>query len=110
MVEVRDITSDAKMAERKPVTLIPGTIAAASHKTSALITNVKSPSVKKFKGRVNKSRIGLITAFKSPSTTAAKRAVGKFSILKPGTIFAATRRESAEKSQVSKSPINLLIT
>ncbi len=98
------------MAERKPDIFIPGTIAAASHKTSALITKVKSPSVKKFKGRVNKSRIGLITAFKSPNTTAAKRAVGKLSILNPGTIFAAIRRESAEKSQVSKRPIDSLIS
>ena len=86
IVEVKDITIDANIAESNPEIVIPGTIADASQRTTALIIKVNNPSVRKFKGRVNKRSIGRITIFKSPKTTAASKAVVKFSILNPGTM------------------------
>lgn len=86
MVEVREIIIEAKMAEKNPSTLIPATNKEAIHKTKALTTKVNNPNVNRFIGKVNKRRTGFKTMFKSPTTTAANKAVVKLSILKPGTI------------------------
>jgi hypothetical protein len=76
----------AKMAGRKPSITIPGTTSAAKYKTTALITKINSPKVIKVMGKVRKSRIGLIKVLMTAKTIAAKMAVVKLLISKPGTI------------------------
>lgn len=79
-MEVTEITSAARTPDRKLSIIIPGTTNVARYKIAALITKVKSPRVKILIGKVSRIKIGLITIFKSPTTTAASNAVVKESI------------------------------
>lgn len=104
-MEVKEITKEAKIPDKKSVILIPGTTSVAKYNIVAFITKVNNPKVKILIGKVSRIKIGLITIFKSPTTTAAKRAVVKPSILNPGTIKEATIKDKAEKSQVKSNPM-----
>ena len=65
------------IAQRKLSMLRPGTTAAASIKSKALITKVKRPRVIMLIGRVRIIKIGRIIALMTPMTKAAKRAAVK---------------------------------
>ncbi len=79
-------TMAAKIAGSKPLTVSPGTMAAAIQRTMALTTNVNNPKVRMLIGAVKIRRIGLIKVLITPNTIAARTAVGKSSTPKPGTI------------------------
>jgi len=85
-VETSDKTTAPKIAAQKLSNLnsSPGTAATIS-KTMAFTTKVNSPKVKKFKGAVRKSKIGLIKVLIIPKTIAANSAVVKPLTWNPGT-------------------------
>lgn len=63
------------MAVRRPFTEKPGTMALIRRIMMPFMTNIKRPRVTMVKGRVKKTRIGLITALAIPRTTATIKAV-----------------------------------
>jgi len=79
-----DSNNEPKNALKKPLISTPGTRYPANIKSSAFITSVNIPSVKMFIGKVKNISTGFITALIKPITTAAIRAVQKFSICIPG--------------------------
>lgn len=85
-VETTDRTIAASMAGKNPAMTIPLTNQAAIYKTTAFTTKANNPKVKTVNGKVNITSIGLMTAFITPRTIAAKIAVSKLDTEKPGTI------------------------
>ena len=71
-------------AQRKPSTTKPETMELARRMSNALITNVKSPRVSKFIGRVRITNKGFINALIIPRTKAATKAVVKLAMRTPG--------------------------
>jgi len=72
-------------AHQNPATLKPGTIHEVSIINKALITKVKSPSVKIFIGSDKTSKIGFIKAFNIPITKATSNATTKVETDTPGS-------------------------
>ena len=83
IVETTDRTNAAIMADRKLSIMSPGTTKVASQRTIALTTKVNIPRVKKFKGAVKKSRIGLMKVLISPRIIAVMNATLKSEMWKP---------------------------
>lgn len=77
------------IAHPKPETSKPGTNLPTNNTIKALITKVKRPSVKILIGKVKIIKIGLITAFTNPKTTAANKAAPKPVNFTPGIKKAA---------------------
>jgi len=75
-----------KSAHQKFLTVNPGTIALASIISRAFMTNVNSPRVRIFIGRVRIMRTGFINAFIRPITKAATIAAIKPETSAPGRI------------------------
>jgi len=72
-------------AHQNPSTTNPGINASAASTNTALITNVKSPSVMIVNGNVKRRSIGLMKVFKTPRTTATIRVVVISAIVTPGS-------------------------
>ena len=87
-------------AHPKFATSKPGVRKSANIIISALITNVKSPSVRIFTGRVRINKIGLIIAFIKPRTTANTTAVKKLLTETCGNKYAVTKIAKAEINQL----------
>ena len=85
---MKDITRDKIIlnnnAHQKFATRKPGTIAAASIISKALITKVNKPRVTALIGKVKSNSIGLINAFSRPITKATSRALTKPETVIPG--------------------------
>ena len=82
-------TNDPNKAEPKDRTLKPRIKEPANQNSRALITNMKSPRVKRVMGKVRIIKIGFIKAFNSPKTAAPIMADPKLSTLIPGIKYAA---------------------
>ena len=100
MVDTIDSTIAPSMAVSIPSIINPGTTNVVRYNTTAFITNVKSPKVKKFIGSVIIVKIGLKNVLITPKTMAASRAVVKESTLNPGTRYAVANNASAFKKMV----------
>lgn len=74
------------IAGSQPSTINPGTNRLVIRKTIALTINMNSPKVITVKGRVRRSKTGLIKVLITPKTIAASKAEVKESTLNPGTI------------------------
>jgi hypothetical protein len=61
----------------------------ANQNSKALITNMKSPKVKRVIGKVRITKIGLIKAFSNPRMAAPIMAAPRLSTLIPGIKYAA---------------------
>lgn len=85
---------DAHTADQKPDTENPGTNQAVSININPLITNVKSPRLRRLIGSVNKMTTGLITAFTIPNTPAAINTAKGPVTLSPGTSADVTNKAS----------------
>lgn len=101
-----------KNADQKPIIWKPGTSFDANKNIRALIISVNRPKVNIFIGKVSKIKIGFITTFIKPITTAAKSAVLNPANVIPGTIQAINSNEAAYKTHLinismSNSPIIL---
>ena len=77
-------------AHQKPSTLKPSINLSANKIISALITKRKSPNVITVIGKVSKTKIGFITAFRHAKTRAKMMAVVMFEICTPVKIFERT--------------------
>ena len=86
IVEAIDKTIAPKIAGSQPSTINPGTNKIVILKTMALTIKMNNPRVMIVRGRVSKTRTGLMKVFMMPNTTAAKSAETKVSTLIPGTI------------------------
>lgn len=75
---------------------------------TALITKVKSPRVKKLRGKVSKRSIGLRKTFKRPTTNATSKAVVKPATLTPGKRYAAANTATEVINHLIRSPISLV--
>ena len=82
----------------------------ANQSVKALRTNINNPKVIKVIGKVKKPKMGRTSALTSPMTMAARRAVAKFLIKKPGTILAVISNATAVLSQVNKKCIISFLT
>lgn len=102
----RDKTILNKIAHQKLSTLNPGTSKLTNKTNKPLITKVKRPRVKILIGNEIKIRIGLMTAFTNPKTTATTMATKKLDTLTPGKIYAEIRTAKALKSKFIISRIN----
>ncbi len=78
----------------KPDISNPGTIFATNNISNALITNVKSPSVRTLIGSVNARSIGRMNTFTTANTIAASIAP-VMPILAPGTRNVVTTKTTA---------------
>jgi hypothetical protein len=85
-VEAIERTIAPSIAGSQPSTIKPGTNREVNLKTMALIIKTNSPRVMTVKGKVSKSKIGLMNVFITPRTIAAKSAEVNESTLNPGTI------------------------
>lgn len=101
-----DSSMEPNNAAQKPATINPATSFATSKNIRALITNVKSPKVSRFKGSVKTKIIGRIKTFTSPIINAANKAVEKFKKLIPGTTQAVNSKAAANNNHLI---INLTI-
>lgn len=81
--------NDPNKAEPKDRTLKPRIMEPANQNSKALITNMKSPNVKRVMGKVRKIKIGFIKAFNKPRRTAPIMAAPRLSTLIPGIKNAA---------------------
>jgi len=70
----RLIRRDPTSAPQNPLTLNPGTTADTSQSIKALMTRRKRPRVRRVRGRVKKTRMGLMTALTRASKNAAAKA------------------------------------
>lgn len=71
-------------AVQNDLTSNPVTISVQSRIMSALMTNKKSPKVKRVTGRVNSTNSGLMKILSNPRTTATITEVMKLSTTTPG--------------------------
>ena len=69
------------------------------------MTNVNSPSVRMFKGRVSTSKTGLITALTMPSTSAATTAAPNPGTLTPRTTNVVRYNATALISHRKRNPV-----
>lgn len=84
-VDVTAKTTAPKIAGKNPSNTNPGTTSVVRYSTTAFITKLNSPKVKRFIGKVTMVNIGLTTVLITPITMAASNAVVKLSTLNPGT-------------------------
>ena len=84
-LETTVITMDANMAVMNESILNPPTMFEVIRRRMALITNMKSPSVRMVAGSVNMTSMGLRSRFRIARTAATTRAVVKDSMRNPGT-------------------------
>jgi hypothetical protein len=82
-------TNDPNKAEPNDRTLKPRIMEPANQNSKALITNMKSPKVKRVMGKVRMTKIGFIKAFNRPRMAAPIMADPKLSTLIPGIKYAA---------------------
>jgi len=82
-------TNDPNKAEPNDRTLKPRIMDPANQNSKALITNMKSPKVKRVIGKVRIIKIGLIKAFSNPRMAAPIMAAPRLSTLIPGIKYAA---------------------
>jgi hypothetical protein len=82
-------TNDPNNAEPNDRTLKPRIIDPANQNSKALITNMKSPKVKRVIGKVRTIKIGLIKAFSNPRMAAPMMAAPRLSTLIPGIKYEA---------------------
>lgn len=85
IVEAIDRTIAPSIAGSHPSTIKPGTNKVVMRKTIALTTKINNPSVRIVRGRVKRSKTGLMNVLIIPKTTAARRADVNVSTLIPGT-------------------------
>jgi len=100
MVDTTLKTIAPSIAVKIPSSISPGTTKVVKYNTTAFITKVNSPKVKRFIGSVIIVNIGLTTVLITPITMAARRAVVKESTLNPGTRYAVANNASAFKKMV----------
>lgn len=101
-------------ALQKPSTLNPGAAHPASIRSRAFTTSVKSPSVRKFIGRVINIKTGFIKVFIKPIIILTKSAAQKLLTLIPGIIHATKTIASENKIHltnkfIQKSPFVLIL-
>lgn len=82
-------------AVQNELTSKPPTITSHSKITIALITKRNNPSVIMVTGKVNKTKIGFTTRFRSPSTIATNTAVPNPATEIPGIKYATSITKSA---------------
>lgn len=85
-VEAIERTIAPRIAGSQPSTINPGTNKVVILKTIALTMKINNPKVIIVRGRVSKTRTGLIKVLMIPRTMAASRADVKVSTFIPGTI------------------------
>ncbi len=86
IVEAIDRTMAPSIAGIQPSTMKPGTKKVVILRTMALTTKINNPRVMTVRGKVRRSKIGLMKVLIMPRTMAASRAEVKESTLKPGTM------------------------
>lgn len=86
IAETIDRTIAPKIAGNHPSTVNPETNKAVNLKTIALTINRNKPKVIIVKGKVKKTKSGLINVLITPKTMAASRAETKLATWIPGTI------------------------
>lgn len=86
IVEAIERTIAPKIAGIQPSTVNPGTKSVVIRNIIALTTKMNNPNVSMVKGKVSKTRTGLIKVLITPKTIAARSADVKVETLIPGTI------------------------
>jgi hypothetical protein len=82
-------TNDPNKAEPNDRTLKPRIMEPANQNSNALITNIKSPNVKRVMGKVRMIKIGFIKAFNKPRNAAPIIAAPRLFTLIPGIKYEA---------------------
>ena len=103
-------TIEPKNAGKNPSIYNPGAKYPASISKSALITRVKTPSVKMFIGNVIKTISGLIKIFIRAIITVTSIALWKFSTLIPGTSHATNIMASVKSIHLTSRTIKKLLS
>lgn len=103
-----DTMMENKSAHQNDATAKPGTTAAASMMSNALMTNKKRPNVMKVNGNVNSTTSGRMNALIAPRTTASTSAAIQPVTVTPGNRYAAIMIATADTNQFSMSFIRVV--
>jgi hypothetical protein len=103
-VLTKDKRTGARMKDKIPLTLNPGTKTEANQKHKPFTTKEKAPKLTKFSGIDRAKMAGLTAELTIPRPAAAKRAAGNVAKLTPGKIISTTNRLRAVASNVKRVP------